>query len=301
MRKIKIKVTPKLNRLDQFLAHEIKVLSRSKIKKLINEEFVRVNDKPVSPRYKPLRGDEITVEIPPPKSIEIKPEKVDLKIIYEDKDILVVDKDAGLVVHPTLDHSSGTLVNALLYHLESIPSTDTLRPGIVHRLDRGTSGLLVVAKNERSLESLKRQFKERGVVKKYICLVSGKIEKKAGVIDAPIDRHKINRKKFTVSKEGREAVTNYKLIKYVGEKFSLLEVEPKTGRTHQIRVHLSRIGYPIVGDKLYGGKAIGKRQFLHAIFLEFRHPKTGKKVSFESKLPADLQSVLDKLSKNLLK
>jgi 23S rRNA pseudouridine1911/1915/1917 synthase len=296
MRKINIKVTPKDNRLDLYLAHEVRSLSRSKIKKLINDEFIKVNGEPADPNYKPARGDEITLEIPPPKPTEIKPEKADLKIVYEDKNILVVDKEAGLVTHPTMDHPSGTLVNALLFYFKNMPDAETIRPGIVHRLDRGTSGLLVVAKSEKSLESLKKQFRERGVTKKYICLVQGKIEKSSGKIDAPIARHQVNRKKFTVSKEGREAVTSYKLVKYFGEKFSLLEVQPKTGRTHQIRVHLAHIGHPVIGDKLYGGKAIGKRQFLHASFLEFTHPQTGKKVHFESKLPADLKATLDKLT-----
>ncbi len=296
MRKINIRVTPKQNRLDQFLTYKVRSLSRSKIKKLINSEFIKVNGEPVDPNYKPVRGDEIILEIPPPKPTEIKPEKVDLKIVYEDKDILVVDKEAGLVTHPTMDHLSGTLVNALLFHFKNWPDAGSLRPGIVHRLDRGTSGLLVVAKNEQALDSLKTQFKEREVTKKYICLVQGKIEKSSGRIDGSIARHQVNRKKFTVSKEGREALTNYKLIKFIGEKFSLLEVQPKTGRTHQIRVHLNHISHPVVGDKLYGGRMIGKRQFLHASFLEFTHPKTGKKIAFESKLPVDLQAVLGKLA-----
>lgn len=296
MRKIKIKVTPKLHRLDQFLAHEIKSLSRSQIKKLIKDEHIKVNDVPTSPNYKPLRNDVVTIEIPPPSVIEVRPEKLPLKIIYEDSDLIIIDKEAQIVTHPTLDHPKGTLVNALLYHFKNIPDKgESLRPGIVHRLDKGTSGLIVVAKNHRALESLKKQFKGKVVVKKYVCLVSGRIEKSAGMIDAPIARHPIKRNKFTVSKDGREAVSNYRLIRFVSNKFSLLEVEPKTGRTHQIRVHLSYIGHPIVGDKLYGGSMIGKRQFLHARFLEFTHPKTRKKVSFESKLPSDLQAVLDKI------
>ena len=296
MRKIKIKVTPKTSRLDLYLAQEIKDLSRSKIKKLIEKENITVNSRGVESNYRPKKGDEISIEIPPPKSVEIKAENIPLKIIYEDTDILVIDKEAGMVTHPTLDHPSGTLVNALLYYLKVIPDKGkSLRPGIVHRLDRGTSGIIVIAKNEKSLEYLKEQFRGRKVVKKYICLVQGKIEKSFGKMETLIDRHPINRKKFTVSKEGKESVTLYHLSKYIGEKYSLLEVEPKTGRTHQIRVHMSYLGHPIIGDKLYGGKMIGKRQFLHASFLEFTHPKTGKRISFESNLPQDLQKVLDKL------
>ncbi len=297
MRTIRIKVTPKQTRLDQFLADRIKPLSRSKIKKLINEEYIKVNYRTADPSYKPVRGDVVTIEVPSPKPTEVKPEDISIKIVYEDKDLLVIDKDAGMVVHPTLDHPTATLVNALLFHFKNMPEMgESLRPGIVHRLDKGTSGLIVIAKNEKALESLKNQFKGRGVAKKYISLVQGKIEKSAGKIDAPIGRHPVNRKKFTVAEKGREAVTDYRLIRHVGDKFSLLEVEPKTGRTHQIRVHLSHIGHPIIGDKLYGGKMLLKRQFLHASFLEFTHPKTRERVSFESKLPPDLQAVLDKLT-----
>lgn len=297
MRKIKISVTPKISRLDLFLSHKIKNLSRSKIKKLIDEGNIIVNEERARPNYKPVKGDEIAIEIPAPKSTEVKAEKIPLEVIYEDSDILVIDKEAGMVTHPTLDHPSGTVVNAILHYLKDTPEMgDTLRPGIVHRLDKDTSGLLVIAKNERALTSLKKQFKDRGVIKKYIGLVSGKMEKSLGQIEGPIDRHKINRKKFTVSTEGREALTKYRVTKIFGEKLSLLEIEPKSGRTHQIRVHLSHIGHPVVNDKLYGGKMIGKRQFLHAIYLEFTHPKTGKTVIFESSLPTDLQKILDKIS-----
>ena len=299
MRKIKVKVAPKIRRLDLFLSHEIKPISRSQIKKLIKEENIKVNGKAVDPNYKPEKGDEIVIEIPPPKPTEVKPENIPLNIVFEDSDLIIIDKEGQIVTHPTLDHPTGTLVNALLYHFKSMPGAgDSLRPGIVHRLDKGTSGLMVIAKNEESLESLKKQFSDRGVTKKYICLVQRRMEKSFGIINAPIARHQRNRMKFTVDESGREAITNYRLIRHIGEKLSLLEIEPKTGRTHQIRVHLSHVGHPIVGDKLYGGKMIGKRQFLHASFLEFIHPKTGKKITFESKLPADLQAILDKVSIN---
>lgn len=316
MRTIKIKVTPKLSRIDQYLAHEIKDLSRSRIKKLIEQENILLNNRATSPSHKPVKGDTITVELPPPKSTEVLPEDLPLKIVFEDRDIIVIDKEAGMVIHPTLDHPSGTLVNALLFHTKNMPKVgEDLRPGIVHRLDKGTSGLMVAAKNETSLEPLKKQFRDRVVIKKYICLVQGRMGKSTGTINAPIARHKRNRMKFTVDDTGKEAVTNYRLISRVGDTsassssasgrprrdwsrggYSLLEVEPKTGRTHQIRVHLSHVEHPIVGDKLYGGKAIGKRQFLHASYLEFTHPGTNKKISFESKLPDDLQTTLDKIS-----
>ncbi|MCH7541819.1 RluA family pseudouridine synthase, partial [Patescibacteria group bacterium] len=217
-----------------------------------------------------------------------------LKIVFEDRSILVIDKDAGMVVHPTADHPSGTLVNALLHHLKSIPeSGETLRPGIVHRLDKGTSGLLVVAKTQEALDFLKKQFKERRVVKKYLALVRGKIEPPVGTIEKPIARHHKNRKKFAVSQEGKDSVTVYRVVDVLKELFSLVEVEPKTGRTHQIRVHLSSIGHPIVGDRLYGGKPAA-RMFLHASYLEFTHPQRRKKISFASKLPENLEVILQK-------
>ena len=298
MRKIKISVTPKISRLDLFLAREIKNLSRSRIKKLINEGNISVNKELVDPNYKPVRGDEIEIEIPAPKSTEVKPENIPLKIVFEDSDVLVIDKEPGMVTHPTLDHPSSTVVNALLFHLKNKLSVkEDLRPGIVHRLDKDTSGLLVIAKTEKSLTSLKKQFKDRGVTKKYVCLVQGKMKKSLGKIEGAIDRHKVNRRKFTVANSGREAITKYKLIKNINDKYSLLEVEPKTGRTHQIRVHLAHIGHPVVNDKLYGGKMIGKRQFLHATYLAFTHPKTGKTVIFKSSLPTDLQKILDKISR----
>ncbi len=318
MRTIQVKITPKLKRLDLFLAHEIKNLSRSQIKKLIGERFIKVNERSADPSYKPVKGDKVTVEIPAPASKEVKAENIPLNVVYEDPDVMVINKDAGMVTHPTLDHPSGTLVNALLYHFKGIGSVgESLRPGIVHRLDKDTSGLIVVAKTEKALESLKKQFKARLVEKKYISLVQGKIEKNFGGIDAPIARHSVNRKKFTVSADGKAAHTYYRLIKHIGDGpvspgasrggparpaggFSLLEVEPKTGRTHQIRVHLAHIGHPIVGDKLYGGKMLSPRQFLHAAYLEFIHPVTGKRIHFESKLPEDLQKVLEKLQNKTL-
>jgi len=294
MRQIKITVIPR-ERLDKYLAKTNNFLTRSKAKKLINEGFILVNNEKVNPDYKLAREDKIKIEIPPPPPSKVAAEKIPLKMVYEDRDILIIDKSSGMVVHPTLDHPSGTLVNALLYYLKNITGVgETLRPGIVHRLDKGTSGLLVVAKNANALESLKKQFRDRTVSKKYLALVSRLVEPPVGKIEKPIFRHPKNRKKFTISLEGREAITHYKVIEKLGKSYTLLELEPKTGRTHQIRVHLSSLGYPIVGDKLYGGQS-GPRLFLHASSLEFNHPRTGKRISFESKLPSDLLSILAKL------
>ena len=296
MQQIFIRVKPKEARLDKYLAETSKQISRSKAKKLIKDSFIQVNGRSVEPDYELNKGDRIKIEIPPPKPTQVLPENIPLSIIYEDQFIIVIDKDAGMVVHPTLDHPGGTLVNALLFHLkkQTLPETgENLRPGIVHRLDRGTSGLIVVAKDQEALENLKKQFKERKVVKKYTALVTGRIEPSRGEISKPIERHPKNRKKFVAAKSGKEAITYYWKKEGIGGLFSLIEAQPKTGRTHQIRVHLASIGYPVVGDKLYGGR-MASRMFLHASFIEFSHPHTKKKISFTSSLPKKLNEILEK-------
>ena len=308
MQQILITVKPKEGRLDKHLSRIVKTLTRSRAKKLIKDGFILVDGQNVNPDYEIKRGDKIRIELPPPPPTNVLPQNLPLEIIFEDESLLVIDKKAGMVVHPTLDHPEGTLVNALLFHLKSatLPERgETLRPGIVHRLDKGASGLLVVAKNQKALANLKKQFKEREVIKKYTTLVSKKLEPTVGAVDWPIVRHPKNRRKFTIADsstgEGREAKTSYRVIKYigplsgrVGDVCTLLEVEPKTGRTHQIRVHLASLGHPIVGDKLYGGK-VAPRLFLHATYLEFRHPIKRSKVSFTSSLPKDLEKILAKL------
>lgn len=299
MRQILIRVKPKEARLDKYLAETSKQMSRSQAKKLIKDNFIQVNDHSVEPDYELNRGDAIKIEIPPPKPTQVLPENIPLDIIYEDQFIIVIDKDAGMVVHPTLDHPDGTLVNALLFHLkkQTLPETgENLRPGIVHRLDKGTSGLIVVAKDQEALGNLKNQFKERKVIKKYIALVTGRIEPSRGEIKGPIERHPKNRKKFVVSESGKEATTYYSKEEDSGGSNSLIEVQPKTGRTHQIRVHLASIGHPVVGDKLYGGR-MASRMFLHASYIEFSHPHTKKTISFTSSLPKKLNEILEK-SKN---
>jgi len=298
MNQIKIKIKPQINRLDKFLSNQVKTISRTQAKKLINQGQILVNGRKVDPDFELSKGDSISIDMPAPTPTQVKAEKINLKIIYEDRDILVLDKDEGMVVHPTLDHPSGTVVNALLHYLK-LPSEnlENLRPGIVHRLDKGTSGLLVIAKNPNALEKLKTQFKARLVKKKYLALVMGKMEPRSGDIEKPIGRHPTNRKKFSVQEGGKEAQTYYNVIEYIGGKkegFSLVEVSPKTGRTHQIRVHLKSLGYPIVGDRLYGGKP-ASRIFLHAFSLEFSHPTKGKTVSFESPLPKNLEEILNKI------
>jgi 23S rRNA pseudouridine1911/1915/1917 synthase len=297
MRTVIIRIRPKEARLDKHLSKTSKTLSRSKVKRLIKEGFVLVNDRKVDPDYEVKKGDKIKVEIPPPPENKILPEEVDLNIVFEDKDILVIEKEAGMVVHPTTGHPSGTLVNALLHHLKKdfLPGKgDSLRPGIIHRLDKGTSGLIVAAKNQKALESLKNQFKDRKVVKKYLTLVKGKLEPRIGEINTPIARHAKNRQKFTVSSQGKQAITNYRVKEYIGDRYTVIEAEPKTGRTHQIRVHFASRGHPIEGDKLYGGRP-APRLFLHAIYLEFTHPRTKRRVSFTNPLPRKLVQILGKI------
>jgi len=302
MRQIKITVKPREIRIDKFLALKIKNLTRSQVKKLIKESNILVNNSRVDPDYEIQKGDTVKVELPLPKNpLEIKPQEIPLNVVFEDKNLLVLDKEKGMVVHPSVGHPTGTLVNALLARYQKLPDFGkSLRPGIVHRLDKETSGLILVAKDQDSLEELKKQFKNHTVIKKYTALVVGRLEPEIGTIEKPIARHPVVRNKFIVDQSGREAKTDYKVIEHIGDKFTLLEVSPKTGRTHQIRVHFSNLGHPILGDKLYGGKPAG-RMFLHATYLEFTHPKTGKATIFSSPLPSKLVSILDKIKREVAK
>ncbi len=293
MQVLVVKVKPQKDRLDQYASDSIKNLSRSKANKLIKEGSILVNKVALTPDYRVKKGDKVTVEIPLDTQVSLKAEDIPLKIVFEDQDIMVIDKQPDLVVHPTLDHPTGTLVNAVISHLGSFED-ESFRPGIVHRLDKDTSGLIVVAKNQDSLDSLKKQFKSRVVEKHYMALVVGVVPKEKGTIVGSIDRHPKFKQKFVVSPDGKEATTEYRVVKRF-PKYTLLELTPLTGRTHQLRVHLSFLGYPIVGDKLYKGKMLLGRQFLHASQLSFDHPRTGNKMNFNSLLPEDLQNLLDKL------
>ena len=288
------------NRLDKFVSENCPGLSRSQAQKLIDDGFVIVNGLMVKSSHKTETGEKIEVTIPPPSTVGLLPEAIPVKIIYEDDDLLVIDKPAGLTVHPAPGHPSHTLVNAVLSHLNEIEDDgDVTRPGIVHRLDKDTSGVMLVAKNNVALANLADQFKARTVKKTYITLVTGILRPDKGVIDAPIGRDSGDRKKMAVTGEsrGRSARTNYSVIRYIG-KNSLLEISPETGRTHQIRVHLVAIGYPVFGDITYGKKsAFLNRQFLHAHKIGFNLPATGKWVEFESPLPEDLQQALKELDK----
>lgn len=242
-------------------------------------------------------GDRIIVLIPPPTTISMAPEDIPLKVVYEDDDILVVDKPAGLTVHPAPGHPTHTMVNAVLARCPGLLNIGgAVRPGIVHRLDKNTSGLIVVAKNDAAQRNLSNQMKARSVVKRYLVLAHGRLTPEQGTIEAPIGRDPANRKKMAVVSSGREARTHYRVLRYV-DSHTLLEVTLETGRTHQIRVHLAAIGYPVVGDEVYGkGSLVVGRQFVHAWRLGFRLPSTGRYIEFTANLPADLEQALQRLS-----
>ncbi len=280
-------------RLDKYVCQKCSELSRTYVQKLIGDGHITVNDRMVKAGLKLNIGDRLTVTIPSTTPSALSPEAIPLNIIYEDDDLLVIDKPAGLAIHPAPGHPSHTLVNAILSHLPTLPDTDdSLRPGIVHRLDKDTSGVMLVAKNRQAQANLIDQFKTHSVVKAYLVLVKGHLTPESGVIEAPIGRDPQNRKRMAVVTKGREARTQYNVVKYAGD-YTLLEVKPETGRTHQIRVHLSAIGYPVVGDKVYGVKSPNlSRQFLHASRLGFKLPSTGEYVEFESELPSDLAQAL---------
>jgi len=283
-------------RLDKYIVEECPELSRSYVQRLIEEGNVTVNGRAAKGSLRLNIGDRVTAVIPPPAPISPLPEAIPLAIVYEDNDLLVVDKPAGLAVHPAPGHPSHTLVNAILSHCPSIAVKGSLRPGIVHRLDKNTSGLMVVAKNDAAQQDLSNQIKARSMVKRYLVLVHGRLSPDKGIIEAPIGRNTDNRKRMAVVSTGREARTQYRVIRYL-DNYALLEVTLETGRTHQIRVHLSAIGFPVVADEVYGRRSpILKRQFVHACQLGFRLPSTGEYVEFNSNLPPDLEEALERIS-----
>jgi 23S rRNA pseudouridine1911/1915/1917 synthase len=285
-------------RLDAFLARRLgQRLSRSHAHKLIADGLVTLNGAPAKASHCLARGDHVVAIVLPSETPTLVAEAIPLRIVYQDDDVIVVDKPPGLTVHPAAGHPRGTLVNALLALCPELAEIKgTLRPGIVHRLDKDTSGVLAVAKNEAAQASLARQLKDRQVHKVYLALVQGRLEPPEGVIDAPIGRHPRRRQRMAVVEGGREAFTRYRLREYLRGAYSLAEVEPLTGRTHQIRVHFASIGHPVVGDRLYGkASALVGRQFLHAWRLGFRLPKGGHYREFESPLPADLEVALEAL------
>jgi 23S rRNA pseudouridine1911/1915/1917 synthase len=285
-------------RLDRYISQTCAELTRSYIQKLIEERRVTINSKAVKPSHKPKVGDVIIINVPPPSpSPALIPQEIPLSIIYEDNDLMVVDKPSDMTVYPAPGHPSCTLMNAILAHCPDISTIDSsVRPGIVHRLDKDTSGLMVVAKNKAAQLNLAAQLKRRTILKKYLVLVKGRPSPEEGVIEAPIGRHPKDRKRMAVVPQGREARTSYRVMRHF-KGYSLLEVTPHTGRTHQIRVHFSTIGCPVAGDPFYGVRSpYLKRQFLHAFLLGFKLPSTGEYAEFKSELPAELQQVLERLS-----
>jgi 23S rRNA pseudouridine1911/1915/1917 synthase len=280
-------------RLDKFVGERCPELSRTHAQKLIGDGCITVNGRVAKASLKLSLGDKVDIVIPPTPLSPLSPEEIPLNIIYEDDDLLVVDKPAGLTVHPAPGHPGHTLLNAILSHYPHlIDISDSLRPGIVHRLDKDTSGVMLVAKNRVAQANLVNQFRARSVVKAYLVLVKGKLTPESGIIEAAIGRDPRNRKRMAVVSRGREARTEYRVVRYLGN-YTLLEVTPETGRTHQIRVHLAAIGYPVVGDATYGVKSPHlSRQFLHACRLGFNLPSTGEYVEFTSALPPDLEQAL---------
>lgn len=294
--KIIINEEEKNERIDSFLAKKMD-LTRTRVQQLIKDEMIKVNEKKVKSSYKLEENDVVIVVIPEVETVEILPENIDINIVYEDEHIAVIDKQAGLVVHPAQGHYSGTLVNAIMYHIKDLSGINgELRPGIVHRLDKDTSGLVIIAKNDKAHNELARMFSEKEVKKTYVTITKGKINKIKGKIVTQIGRDKNDRKKMavvSVLNGGKNAITNYKVIKQ-NEKFSFVEVNIETGRTHQIRVHMKYLGYPILGDSTYGRADSEKRQMLHAHKLEFLHPITKEKMNFIAEIPEDFEKALIK-------
>ncbi|MDN4494174.1 RluA family pseudouridine synthase [Ureibacillus aquaedulcis] len=284
-------------RIDKALSTIQEEWSRSQIAAWIADEIIKVNGEDVKAKYKVKEGDIIEVDVPEPESLEVIPENLDLEIIYEDKDVLVVNKPKGMVVHPAPGHMTGTLVNGLMHHCQDLSGINgVLRPGIVHRIDKDTSGLLMVAKNDHAHHSLVDQLVKKTVTRKYTALVHGHIAHDKGTIDAPIGRDPKDRQKQAVVDNGKHAVTHFTVMERLGD-FTLVECRLETGRTHQIRVHMNYIGYPLVGDPKYGPKKTIDfgGQVLHAGILGFVHPATEEYLEFEVPLPNDYVALLEEL------
>jgi 23S rRNA pseudouridine1911/1915/1917 synthase len=296
----------KEERVDIYIASRAKDLTRSRAQELIRQKLVQVNRSPVKASYRLKEGDRVDLTLPPPRPCVLEPESVPFTVVYEDASLLVINKPPGLVVHPAPGHSTGTLVHGLLRHCRDLSGIGgILRPGIVHRLDKDTSGLVVVAKSDRVHVALSAQFKSGAVKKTYLALVHGVVQHKEGVVDLPIARHPQRRKEMAVSPGGKEAITHWEKLEEYGKLFTLLLVRPRTGRTHQIRVHLSHIGHPIVGDPVYGFRKNRwqkgsvdffpeiPRQMLHAKRLGFVHPETGHCCEFEAPVPSDMAGCIE--------
>ena len=286
-------------RLDRYVADMVPELSRSYVRQLIEDGHILLNRRDARPSAGVKPGDTVSVRRPLPRPTDLTPEDIPLAVVYEDRDVVVIDKPPGMVVHPAPGHASGTLVNALLWRYPDLTVGDDLRPGIVHRLDRDTSGLLVVARHDQARHALQAQQQSRSMGKRYLAVVDGRFKEPEGLIDAPVGRHTADRKRMAVTSEGRYARTHWRVLEDLGE-YTLIEARLETGRTHQIRVHFAYKSRPLLGDPLYGPKkpraTFGlSRQFLHAYRLGFVLPSTGEWADFESPLPDDLQQALEKL------
>ncbi len=328
---IELRVSEGGQRLDKYVAQVVSDLSRSRAQKLIEEGLITVNGEAAKSSYRVEVGDLVAVYIPPAETAEVRPEAIPLDIVYEDRDIIVVNKPAGMVVHPAYGHRTGTLVNAVLAHCPDLAGAEgdgptepilsrspelvegvaeglaeVLRPGIVHRLDKDTSGLIIVAKNGAARQHLQRQFKRQEVKKVYVALLEGRLEPARGIIEAPIGRDKKRRQRMVVMERGREARTEYRVLEYFSSGagkashfYTLVEAAPQTGRTHQVRVHFASIGHPLAGDLVYGFRKQRlsglRRQFLHAQTLGFRLPGTDEYIELTAELPDDLRAVLEEL------
>lgn len=287
-------------RIDSFIPLVQKEISRSMVQKLIEQKNIKVNGKDTKHSYKLKLNDEIEITIPQAKEIDLKAQDIPLNVIYEDNDIIVINKPKGMVVHPANGNPDGTLVNAVMNLCKDSLSGigGEIRPGIVHRLDKDTSGAIIVAKNDKAHIALSEQLKNHEVKKTYLALVRGIIKENEATINMPIARSKKDRKKMDVDKDGKEAITHFKVLGRYKNKYTLLQINLETGRTHQIRVHLSHIGYPIIGDEVYSN---GKNEWnvsgqcLHAWKLEFKHPITGKEISLEAEIPEYFKKIIKEL------
>ncbi|WP_422804188.1 RluA family pseudouridine synthase [Streptococcus sp. FT1-55] len=284
------------NRLDKALA-DLTTLSRSQANEEIKKGTVLVNGKAAKAKYAVKVGDVITYEIPEDEILDYEAEDIPLDIIYEDEDVAVINKPQGMVVHPSAGHTSGTLANALMYHIKDLSTINgVVRPGIVHRIDKDTSGLLMIAKNDISHKALAEELKDKKSLRKYLAIVHGNLPNDRGMIEAPIGRSEKDRKKQAVTAKGKEAVTRFQVLERFGN-YTLVELTLETGRTHQIRVHMAYIGHPVAGDPLYGPRKTlkGQGQFLHARTLGFTHPRTGEVMTFTAEAPAIFQERLEEL------
>ncbi|AUB52587.1 RluA family pseudouridine synthase [Enterococcus mundtii] len=301
MTQLKATIKEEKGRIDKVLTALFADHSRSQVQQWLKDGAVSVNGEPVKANYKVKSADAIIVEVPEPEELEIVAEDLPIEIVYEDDDVAVVNKPQGMVVHPSAGHAQGTLVNALMYHMKNLSSINgVIRPGIVHRIDKDTSGLLMIAKNDQAHEALAQQLKDKTSLRKYIALVHGVIPHEKGTINAPIGRSKVDRKIQAIREDGKPAVTHFTVLERF-ENFTLVELQLETGRTHQIRVHMKYIGYPLAGDPVYGPKKTlkGNGQFLHAKLLGFTHPQTNERMTFEAPLPEVFEKTLEKLRKDI--